>query len=79
MIFTVVFYGLKTFRCKTAQFYAMRRESRFTESSSICDGVQLSENTRKNSFLNYKSAALPAVLLAQLPSRTLTMARRADF
>ena len=52
MIFTVVFYGLKTFCCKTAQFYAMRRESRFTESSSVSNGVQRSENARNSLGLN---------------------------
>jgi hypothetical protein len=54
------FYGLKIFRCKTAQFRVTRRECLMTETPSISDAVQLSENARKNSFSNYKSAALPA-------------------
>jgi hypothetical protein len=56
--FTVVFYGLKTFCCKAAQICATRWESWMTEMPSIGNDVQCSESTRKNSFLNYKSAAL---------------------
>jgi hypothetical protein len=33
-----------------------------TELPSVSNGVQHCENGRKNSFLNYKSAALPAEL-----------------
>src|SRR5262245_60350763 len=51
--------------CKTAQFYATRCESRMTELPSVSNGVQRSENPRKNSFLNYKSAVLPAELCRQ--------------
>jgi hypothetical protein len=36
----------------------MRRKSEMAETPSIRNGVQAGENPRKNSFLNYKSAAL---------------------
>lgn len=42
--------------CKTAQFCATRRESEMAETPSVRNGVQASENGRKNSFLNYKIA-----------------------
>jgi hypothetical protein len=32
------------------------------ETPSVSNGVQRSENERKNSFLNYETAALPAEL-----------------
>jgi len=34
---------------------------------SVRNGAQASENPRKNSLLNYKSAALPAELCRHLP------------
>jgi hypothetical protein len=40
----------------------MLRESEFPETPSVSNTAQASENARKNSFLNYKSAALPAEL-----------------
>jgi hypothetical protein len=46
------------FRCKTVQFCATWRESEMAEAPSIRNGTQALENARKNSFLNYKSAAL---------------------
>jgi hypothetical protein len=52
------FYGLKIFGCKTTQLCATRCESRMDELRSVSNDVQRSENKRKNSFLNYKSAAL---------------------
>jgi hypothetical protein len=45
----------------------------------IRNAVQHSENVRNSLVLNYKSAALPAVLPAQVGSGSVTMARRADF
>jgi hypothetical protein len=56
--FTVVFYGSIIFGCKTAQFCATPRECLTTEVPSVSHAVQRSENARKNSVLNYKSAAL---------------------
>jgi hypothetical protein len=50
--FTVVFYGLKSFCCKSAQFCVMPCECLSTETPSICDDAQSGENTRKISFLN---------------------------
>jgi hypothetical protein len=50
--FTVVFYGLKIFGCKTAQLRATRCESRMDKLPSVSNDVQRSENARKNSFLN---------------------------
>ena len=38
------------------------------ETPSISDAVQPGENMRKNSFLNYKSAALPAELCRRMKS-----------
>ena len=60
--FTVVFYGLTIFACKTAQFCVALRESEMAETPSVSNAAQAGENTRKNSFLNYKSAALPTEL-----------------
>ena len=57
-----LFYGLRNFRCKTAHFCATRRESETTETPSVSNAAQASENARKNSVLNYKSAALPTEL-----------------
>jgi len=37
---------------------------------SISNGAQRSENVRKNSFLNYKSAALPAELCRHLRGKS---------
>jgi hypothetical protein len=37
------------------------------ESHSVGDAVQRSENARKNSFLNYKSAALNQLSYAGVP------------
>jgi hypothetical protein len=65
LIFTVVFYGLKFFYCKTAQFCVTRCECRMAKSPSIRDAVQSSEITRKNSFFNYESPALTAELQAR--------------
>jgi hypothetical protein len=62
---TVVFYGLKTFGCKTAQLSVMQRECRMVETPIDSIAVQRSENTRKNSFLNYESPALTAELQAR--------------
>jgi hypothetical protein len=64
--FTVVFYGLKLFLRKTAQFCATRCESEMAEAPSVRNSAQASENVRKNSFLNYKSATLPAELCRHL-------------
>jgi len=50
--FTVIFYGLEIFRCKTAQFCATRRESEMAETPGIRNGAQARENARKNSFLS---------------------------
>jgi hypothetical protein len=58
--FTVVFYGAKDFCCKTAQFCAMRCKPHSLGLPMIRNTVQRSENRRKNSILNYKSAARPA-------------------
>jgi hypothetical protein len=64
--FTVVFYGLGNFGCKTAQFCVTQRECRMAELPSVRDDVQRSENERKNSFLNYESPALTAELQARV-------------
>jgi hypothetical protein len=56
--FTVVFYGLKILCRKTAQLSVTQRKCRMAEAPSVSNAVQRSENPRKNSFLNYKSAAL---------------------
>jgi hypothetical protein len=50
--FTVVFYGLRIFDCKTAHFCGTQRECGMPETPSFRDAVQRTENTRKNSFLN---------------------------
>jgi hypothetical protein len=65
--FTVVFYGLTIFACKTAQFCVTLRESEMAETPSVSNAAQAGENTRKNSFLNYKSAALPTELCRRCP------------
>jgi hypothetical protein len=57
-----LFYGLRNFRCKTAHFCATRRESETTETPGVSNAAQASKNARKNSVLNYKSAALPTEL-----------------
>jgi len=51
-IFHDLFYGLKIFGCKAAQFCATHCESGMPELPSVSNGVQASENQRKNSFLN---------------------------
>jgi hypothetical protein len=43
---------------------------------SVSNDMQSSETLRNSLVLNYKSAALPAVLLAQVSSGSVTMARR---
>jgi hypothetical protein len=53
------------FVCKTVQFCVTRRESETTETPSVSDALQRSENRHKKPFLNYKSAALPAELCRQ--------------
>jgi hypothetical protein len=63
--FTVVFYGLKIFCCKMAQLCVTRRKYCTAETPSVSDTAQRSENTRKNSFLNYESPALTAELQAR--------------
>ena len=50
--FTVVFYGLRPFCCKTARFCVTPCERLTTETPSVCDGMQRWENTRKKSFFN---------------------------
>jgi hypothetical protein len=65
MIFTVVFYGLRIFCCNSARFCAKPCERLTVELPSVSDGVQRSENKRKNSFLNYESPALTAELQAR--------------
>jgi hypothetical protein len=52
--FTVVFYGLTIFSCKTAQLCAARRESETTETPSIRNGLQRFENLRNSLGLNYQ-------------------------
>jgi len=44
------------------QFYVTRRKSRSLGPPMIRNAVQRCENKHKRSFLNYKSAALPAKL-----------------
>src|SRR5947208_6520190 len=68
-LFTVVFYGLRSFGCKTAQLCVTHREWLTTETPSISVTVQRSENTRKKSFLNYESPALTAELQARRAAR----------
>jgi hypothetical protein len=60
--FTVIFYGLKYFVCKTAQFGAMRRKSQLAEIPSVRNGAQASENARKNSFLNCNQVTFRALV-----------------
>jgi hypothetical protein len=52
LAFHCLFYGLRIFHCKTAQFCATRRESELLETPGVSDAAQAGENTRKNSFLN---------------------------
>jgi hypothetical protein len=66
LAFTVVFYGLKIFRGKTAQFYATRCESEIARTPSVRNSAQTAENARKNSVLNYESPALTAELQARI-------------
>ena len=56
--FTVVFYGVKIFCCKTAQLSVTQRECGMAKTPNVSNCVQHCENRRKNSLLNYKSAAL---------------------
>jgi hypothetical protein len=51
--FTVVFYVVKSFGCKTAQFRVTRRECEMAETPSAGKATQAGENARKNSVLNY--------------------------
>jgi hypothetical protein len=67
--FTVVFYGVRIFGCKTAHLSGTQREWLTTETPSIRDAVQASENSRKNSLLNYESPALTAELQARRAAR----------
>jgi hypothetical protein len=64
--FTVIFYGLTIFSCKTAQRSVTQRECRMAELPSVSVAAQRSENARKNSFLNYESPALTAELQARV-------------
>jgi len=68
-IFTVVSYGLRIFGCKNTQLCVTRCERYWPETPSVRDAVQRSENTRKNSFLNYESPALTAELQARIIMR----------
>jgi hypothetical protein len=61
-LFTVVFYGLLMFCCKTARFCATGRDSRSAAAPRIRIALQRSESTRKNSSFNYESPALTAEL-----------------
>ena len=64
VVFTVVFYGLGNFGCRSAQFYVTQRQSETVEhlaSSILRNAVK---NRRKKSFLNYESPALTAELQA---------------
>jgi hypothetical protein len=70
------FYGRPKFCCKRAQFCVTRCKCPNAELPSVSNAVQHSENVRNSLGLNYKSAALPAVLLAQVSSGPVTMARR---
>jgi phosphosulfolactate phosphohydrolase-like enzyme len=65
--FTVIFYGLRNFCCKTVQLCATQRESEMTETPSVRNAAQAGEKGRKNSFFNYESPALTA----ELQSRTI--------
>jgi hypothetical protein len=44
---------------------------RFPETPTVSNGVQAGENTRKNSFLNYETVALPAELRRREAGKTL--------
>jgi hypothetical protein len=50
--FTVVFYDLEIFGCKTAQLCATRRECETPTSRSIRNGLQRCENLRNSLGLN---------------------------
>jgi hypothetical protein len=50
-----------------------------TELPGVSNGVQRCENKRKNSILNYKSAALPAELYRHLPGKILSDAASASL
>jgi hypothetical protein len=65
-LFTVVFYGLRSFGCKSAQFRARQREDWIPEVPSFGNAAQSGENERKNSSLNYESPALTAELQARV-------------
>jgi hypothetical protein len=69
-IFHGRFYGRTNFWCKTAQFWATQRECLTTETRSIGNAVQSSENMRNSLGLDYKSAALPAELCRQNAAHT---------
>jgi hypothetical protein len=60
--FTVVFYGSKTFYRKTAQFGENVARISLLRGRSEKQTAQRRENPRKNTLLNYESAALPAEL-----------------
>jgi hypothetical protein len=62
VVFTVVFYGLTIFSCKTARFYATRCKPNSLGLPMIRNAMQHSENVRNSLVLNYKSTALPAEL-----------------
>jgi hypothetical protein len=51
--FTVVFYGVRIFGCKTAHLSVTPRECGMAETPSVGNDVQRCENKRKNSVLNY--------------------------
>ena len=69
MIFTVVFYGVKKFCCKTPQLCVTQCECLATETPSVRNGAQACENTRKKFSLNYESPALTAELQARDASK----------
>jgi hypothetical protein len=48
--FTVIFYGLKDFRCKTTQFCVTPREWEMAEAATINNAAQADENARKSSL-----------------------------
>jgi hypothetical protein len=50
--FTVVFYGLRIFGCKTPQVCVTRREGEMAGTPSVRNDAQASENMRKNPLLN---------------------------
>jgi len=51
-LFTVVFYGVRNFCCKTTQSCATQRQSKMAEIPSVRNDVQRCENTRKKFFFN---------------------------